>query len=360
MNIRTKFLAVTTSTLLGAAVLSCGSNEELTKSTPSTPIQVQVAQATAVEAHELQVSGVVKATTRRTISTRMMGHIVKFNVALGEHVSKGATLIEIYNDDLIAKKAQTEAGIRMAQANFENAQQDMQRYEQLWKSESISLKEYENMKTRFQVVSAALNQADQLKAEVEAQLNYAVIKAPFDGVVTDKHFNVGDMATPGMPLMEFESQNAYEVWSEVPASIVNQLEKGQQLSVELTDLKLELKGTLQEIASSSINTAGQYSIRATLDQVPSTVLSGMYAKISFTHNQDDLKSILIPKSALVRYGQLEGVFTISNQNTALLRWLKLGQVKGDSIEVLSGLSAGESYIISSASKLENSVAVSVQ
>ena len=290
----------------------------------------------------------------------MMGHIVKFEVALGEKVSKGQTLVEIYNDDLVAKKAQTEAGIAMAEASFENAQKDMQRYDQLYASESVSQKEYENMKTRFQMTEAGLKQAKQLKAEVEAQLNYVIIKAPFTGVVTDKHFNVGDMATPGMPLMEFESQKAYEVWSEVPASIVNSIEKGLKVSVELADLNSQVSGTVVEIATSSVNTAGQYSVRVALDKVPSKVLSGMYAKLRFSEDKDELKGVYIPKSAVVNYGQLKGVFTISNQNTALLRWLKLGQTQGDSIEVLSGLSAGESYILSSASKLENSTAVTVQ
>ena len=70
--------------------------------------------------------------------------------------------------------------------------------------------------------------------------------------------------------------------------------------------------------------------------------------------------VLIPTEALVKNGQLSGVYTVSQSNTALLRWLRLGRVYGNKVEVLSGLSALESYIISAEGKLFNGAKISIQ
>ena len=76
--------------------------------------------------------------------------------------------------------------------------------------------------------------------------------------------------------------------------------------------------------------------------------------------QEKTNVVLIPVDALVTKGQLSGVYTVSESNTALLRWLRLGRTFGDQIEVLSGLSANESYIISADGKLYNGVNVTIQ
>ena len=88
----------------------------------------------------------------------------------------------------------------------------------------------------------------------------------------------------------------------------------------------------------------------------------MYATVLFPveKTQQENQQILVPKEALVTKGQLSGVYTVSESNTALLRWLRLGKTYGDRVEVLSGLSADESYIVSAEGKLYNGAPVSIQ
>lgn len=89
----------------------------------------------------------------------------------------------------------------------------------------------------------------------------------------------------------------------------------------------------------------------------------MFANVSFPvadeTQSNSLTSLFIPKSALVEQGQLVGIYTLA-ENKALLRWLRIGKEVGDQVEVLSGLSAGESYIVSSEGRLYNGVAVTVR
>ncbi|WP_368662394.1 hypothetical protein [Zobellia laminariae] len=98
-----------------------------------------------------------------------------------------------------------------------------------------------------------------------------------------------------------------------------------------------------------------------LDASDSKILSGMYATVQFpVARKANASAIMIPTEALVEKGQLTGVYTISQSGTALLRWLRLGRVFGDKVEVLSGLSQEEQYVVSSEGKLFNGVKVSVQ
>jgi hypothetical protein len=89
----------------------------------------------------------------------------------------------------------------------------------------------------------------------------------------------------------------------------------------------------------------------------------MFATVQFPLEKSEKStnnSVRVPLDAIVTQGQLSGIYTVSQSNTALLRWLRLGQAFGDEVEVLSGLNSDESYIVSAEGKLFNGVKVSVQ
>ena len=102
-------------------------------------------------------------------------------------------------------------------------------------------------------------------------------------------------------------------------------------------------------------------VKVVLMETDSNLLSGMYATIQFPVERKETESaIMIPLEAVVENGQLSGVYTVSQSNTALLRWLRLGRIIGNEVEVLSGLSADEQYIIKTEGKLYNGVSISIQ
>jgi hypothetical protein len=101
-------------------------------------------------------------------------------------------------------------------------------------------------------------------------------------------------------------------------------------------------------------------VKVLLDASDANILSGMYATVQFPIVQENSKAIMIPNDALVYNGQLTGIYTVSQSNTALLRWLRLGRTVGDKVEVLSGLSADEEFIVSAEGKLYNGVKISLQ
>ena len=133
---------------------------------------------------------------------------------------------------------------------------------------------------------------------------------------------------------------------------------------QTTDL---LAGKVSEISGSAKNTGGQYLVKVTLNATDKAILSGMFVNVQFPiankpKTETTIKSdkVMVPESALVKQGQLTGIYTIANGKTAILRWIRTGKSFGNQVEVLSGLSSDEQYIVSAEGKLFNGAKVSVQ
>ena len=176
-----------------------------------------------------------------------------------------------------------------------------------------------------------------------------------------KFIKAGDMANPGKPLLEVEAPGKYQVLTLVPESEITKIKQGMEVQVSLNTLNENVPGEVIEVSSSSKNTGGQYHVKVSLSETSAPILSGMYATVKFPiAGENQSGATLIPLEAVVQKGQLSGVYTVSESNTALLRWLRLGRTYGDKVEVLSGLTADESFIVSANGKLYNGAKISIQ
>lgn len=309
----------------------------------------------------LTASGSIQAAQSANLSTRMMGFVTKTPVNIGDKVKEGQLLVAINNSDLTAKLSQINASITEATAAFTNAEKDYNRYKNLYAENSASQKEFDDMTAHYNMAKARLEGAKEMKNEIESQFAYVNIRAPFSGVITNKFVNEGDMANPGMPLIALESPNGFEVMARVPESEISKIKSGTTVNVFVKSINQTVNGKVTEVSSSAKNTGGQYLVKVALDKTDVSILSGMFVTVQFpTDVQEKTESVLIPTEAIVKNGQLSGVYTISEENTAILRWLRLGRTFGDKVEVLSGLSSDETYIISADSKLYNGAKVTIQ
>lgn len=310
----------------------------------------------------ITTSGKIEAKNSVNLSTRMMGYITKINVKVGDKVKKGQLLLSINNSDLVAKRAQINARISEATAAFDNVKKDFDRFTALYKDNSASQKELDDMTAHFNMAKARLEGAKQMKSEINAQFSYANIRSPFSGVVTSKFVNIGDMANPGMPLLEVESPKSFQVKTLIPESEISQIKMGTKVDVLVKSLGKTIAGKVSEISTSAKNTGGQYLVKIALDKTSEKILSGMFTSVQFPieKNSNTSSLVLVSTDALIHKGQLSGVYTVSQSDTALLRWLRLGRTYGDKVEVLSGLTTDEKYIISAEGKLYNGAKITIQ
>jgi RND family efflux transporter MFP subunit len=343
-------------------ITSCSSDKKKVSTDNSPAVQVNVSKvALNSKGQFLSVSGKIKAVNSADLSTRMMGYVTKASVNVGDKVKKGQLLISINNTDLQAKKGQINAGITQAKTAFNNAEKNYNRFKSLFASNSVTQKEMDDMTANYEIAKAGLESANQMKNEINAQFEYANITAPFSGVITSKNIEVGDMANPGMSLISVETPGDFEVIAMMPESEITEINKGTEVVVLVKSINKSLKGKVEEVSTSAKNTGGQYLVKINLEKTDATILSGMFATVQFpVDKKKSSESILIPADAIVANGQLSGIYIVSESNTAMLRWLRLGRAYGDQVEILSGLNADESYIISADGKLFNGVKVSVQ
>lgn len=343
-------------------IVSCG-KKETTSIVDNTPqIKVAISKVSMNNSSPfLSVNGKIQASKSATLSTRMMGYVSQVHVKVGQNVKKGELLISINNEDLKAKQAQVNAEIVKAKTAFANAEKNYKRFKNLFESNSITQKEMDDIAVHFQMAKSSLEVAKQMKKEINAQFEYSNIKAPFSGVITSKNIESGAMANPGMPLLSMEIPNNFEVIAMVPESEIIQIKDGDKVNVIVNAIHKTIPGIVTEISTSAKNTGGQYLVKINVTQKSTSILSGMFATVQFPLEKNTKNTmVLIPNKALVKKGQLSGVYTVSEMNTAVLRWLRIGRTYGDKVEILSGLNASESYIISAEGKLYNGAKITIQ
>ncbi len=358
-----KHIYITIAITLSILITSCGSDHKAPIAESMTPVAVQVSSVQADGNNPfVTASGKIEATNSASLSTRMMGFVDKIYVKVGDKVRKGQLLIAINNTDLQAKRAQINANITKATAGFKNAEKDYNRFKNLFADNSASQKEMDDMTAHYEMAKAGLEASNQMKNEINAQFAYVNIRAPFTGVITNKFIEVGDMANPGAPLVAVESPKKFKVTAMVAESDISQIKSGTKVSVLVKSMNKTITGKVAEVSTSAKNTGGQYLVKVALDKTDTNILSGMFATVQFPVEKKitTVSMVLVPTSAIITYGSLKGVYTVSQQNTAILRWLRLGKTYGDKIEVLSGLNSEEQYIVSADAKLFNGAKVAIQ
>jgi RND family efflux transporter MFP subunit len=321
-----------------AIIASCGEKKE-TKTQETINVELASTGSTIGEGF-VSASGKIEAENSANLSTRMMGYVTSVNV-----------------------KGQVNASIIQAQAAYNSAKKDYDRFKTLFSQQSASQKELDDMTTRYEMAKAGLEAAKEMRNEINAQFSYSNISAPFSGTVTNTFVKEGDMANPGMPLVSVEGGGRLQVMAMVSENVISYIKVGMPVKVDIKSMDKLVEGNVAEVSLSAKNTGGQYLVKINLKAIDKQILSGMFVNVQFPVASNEMiknqeqASIWVPETALVKEGQLTGVYALGHENTAILRWVRLGKKSNGLVEILSGLSAGEQYITKANGKLYNGVKV---
>ena len=320
----------------------CGKHvEEASAPGPSGPPMVVQVAAVAVQPlwDEEEVVGNVEAAQRAVLAAKVTGVIDAIKVAPGARVTRGQILASIDAREIKAR-------LDSAEAARDQAQKDYVRIEKLLKSGSSTRQEFDAATTRLRTADAVL-------VEARTMLQYTEISAPFDGVVTRKLVEVGDLATPGKPLLEMENSSLLRFECEIPEALVDRISMGAGLPVTIDAAGATLTGKVSEIAPSA--SAGSRTFLVKLDLPPAEKLrAGQFGRVRVPVREHP--AVLVGEGAVVRRGQIESVFVVE-EGMARLRLVKTGRQMNGRVEVLSGLSGGERVVVHDAHLLKDGAAV---
>jgi RND family efflux transporter MFP subunit len=354
-------ISIITLSLTALLLTNCGNKEKKAQENNAPAVAVTLNKVdTNNSKTTITSSGKIEASQSAILSTRLMGHTEKILVAVGDKVSKGQLLLKINSADLLAKKAQVTSQINASNSALANAKKDFDRYTNLYQKQSVSKKELENIATRYEMAKSNHEAAQEMKKEIESQLDYTFIKAPFSGVITQKFTNEGNMANPGMPLLSIENSKHLEVTTLISEADIHNISLDSKTEITIKSINKSVEGEIVSISNSSSKSGGQFSVKINLQNTDSKILAGMYANVQIETKEKIANKVFIPLTAVVQKGQLSGVYTVSSSDTAILRWLRLGKKTANKVEVLSGLNTDEKYIINASGKLYNGVKVSIQ
>lgn len=347
----------------GSLLLSCGSKGDENGSdknlNEAVPVTVSKAGLSG-QGETISISGQLTSEHSAAISTRMMGYITKMQVKIGDNVRAGQLLFAIQSADIQAKGGQISANIAAADAALANAKKDYERFKILHQQNSATDKELENITLQYKAAEAQAQAARHMRTEVNANMDYANVTAPFSGTITQKLMDVGNLASPGMPVLMLESNGTLQAMATVTEDQIKYIRSGMHISVTIDANGRTINGIISQISKSSVATGGQYLIKVDL-QNSNELLSGMYVHLVIPVSGDTknqvTESVWIPKNSLVQQGDLIGIYTIGANHTATLRWLRTGKSTSTQIEVLSGLATGETYISNTDSRLWNGAKV---
>ena len=293
-----------------------------------------------------------------------MGRITNIFVKTGDRVNKGQLLASVWDEDIKAKRAQADAMIAEAEGAYATAQKDYDRFNNLYKQQSATAKELDNVTLQYNSAKARVAAARQMRSEVNANLSYSSLTAPFSGVVTQKLAEAGSIANPGMPILTIEQDGILQVSASIAESDISNIHLGDVANIQIKSTGKFFDGKIIQINPSSQFTGGQYIVKIS---IPATakkdIYAGMFAGVSIPvkdTRQVKNDAVLVPSSAIINRDELTGIYTVGVNNTALLRWIRLGKNYGDKVEVISGLSKNEKFIRSSESKLYNGAPVVVK
>jgi RND family efflux transporter MFP subunit len=331
--------------MCGAFLLLAGCHQA-PESSVAEKLPLAMVRAKTIETGKYQqkdeVAGTVRSKMRAAIEAKISGRIEKMLTTVGREVAAGELLAELDAKEIKARHDQ-------AVTVREQALLESKRYAALIQEKAITEQEYETVQSRYRI-------AESQAAEAATMLSYTKVTAPFAGVITRKLADVGDLASPGRPLLEIEDPRALRLEADVPEGLLDKIRMGDKLLVHVSSVTNLFEGVVSEIAPVADPNSRTFPVKLDLAPLPG-LRAGQFGRVSIPVGIAE--SLFVPSSAVVQRGQLDLVFVIQS-NKAVLRIVKTGKRSNNEVEVLSGLEAGESLAIEGAAPLVNGQPVEVK
>ncbi len=302
------------------------------------PAGTEVIEVTVLERERFETAvGEIQPVHQATVAAKILARVVEVNVKSGQAVSQNETLVKLDDQELQARMQQMLAAKDSASAQLEKAQSEFSRAEKLLSNRAISQSEYDSAETNLKTSRADFERATRAIEESKVLLSYAMILAPFDGIVIEKLVDPGDIVTPGQALLSIYDPTQMQLVASVRESLAQSLRVGQTLNASLDSLNLQCLATVSEVVPAADSATRTFQVKVT-GPCPAGVYSGMFGRLQIPLEQESI--LVIPKTAVKRVGQLTMVEVVENNHLSR-RSVELGREIDGQWEILSGLRVGE-------------------
>ncbi|MGP1676701.1 MAG: efflux RND transporter periplasmic adaptor subunit [Burkholderiales bacterium] len=284
--------------------------------------------------------GVVEAVKQSTVAAQISGRVVAVNFDVGDRVKKGQVIVRIDPAEVNQGYAASQAQIAQAQATLRNAKAQFERTQRLVEQKFMSAAAMDKVQADYEAAKAQLAVAEAGGGQAAATRGYATVTAPYSGVVSARHVELGEMAVPGKPLMTGFDPGELRVTASMPQRELDAVRKLASASVEFPALNKRVHASKVSILPAADAQTHTTQVRLDLPPGIEGLYPGMFARAYFVVGR--LKKLLIPASAVARRSEVAGAYVVGDKGEIHFRQLRLGvAADGEEVEVLAGLVPGE-------------------
>lgn len=303
------------------------------------PFEVVTAERREV-INEQVFDAVIEAVHQSTVSAETSGRVIEINYDIDDYVPKGAILLRLTDTKQRADLKQAIAAEEEAKARHREAKARFERVQGLFTKKLVSKQELDQAAADLKAAAARWQLAKAGVEKAREELQETVVRAPYSGVVVERHVELGEAASPGQPLMTGLSLENLRAVSALPQSLIEAVRTYGQASVIVSSpgngrIPAE-KLTLTPYADPYTHT---FRVRIRLPHGDHGLYPGIFVKVAFVTGKE--QRLLIPAKAVAYRSEVRGVYVVDQQGHVSLRQVRVGRTRGEHVEVLAGLSPGE-------------------
>jgi RND family efflux transporter MFP subunit len=292
---------------------------------------------------EYEVDGVVEARRQATLSAEVAGKIESVNFDVDDKVEKGAVVIRIRDLEHRARLQKARAALAEARANLVEVKLRHERSEDLLKKKLIAQSAFDQVSAGLKAAQARVDSAQADLAQAEEQLDHTVVRAPYGGVVVQRHVEPGESIRPGQPIMTGYAPEHLRVSASVPQSIIASLRQRREARVLLLEDGSSLP--VERITIHPFANPQNHGFPVRLDLSPGhrQLYPGMLVKVAV--GIGEISRLLVPRQALVSRSEVNALYLQRTDGRLSFRQVRPGNQYGDRVEILAGLEAGEIVVL---------------
>jgi RND family efflux transporter MFP subunit len=350
--------------------MTAGCSKSKVKDEVKVPVQVTTANLGDV-VQLLAYSGEIQAENEVKLFAKIPDRIERFYVDIGSRVTAGSPVAKIYAQTLEQGVRQAEGGLTAAKAQEANLSAEFIRGEKLFKENAMSKQQYDAVRTQFEAAQAQRQQAEAVLASIRDQLEETMVKAPISGVVGERYYDAGDMASPAMPLVRIVQMERVKLILQAAEQDLGRLAVGQETKIRVKSYPdLVFKGNIWKISPVLDPMTRMAMVEVMVPNPGYKLKPGMFAEAEVITGV--LRQVLtVPRYTTIENTSMETVggkdrvvknyfvFVVGDSGKVMQRPLDVIYVNQVNIAVKSGIKQGETIVVSGQNNLRDGMAVTV-
>ncbi len=300
----------------------------------------------------LLMNGTIAPYEKALVTARVAGIVQNISVENGKTIQAGQTLAVLESDAYQNAVELNQAVLSKAETQLSITRSDHERVQVLYDHGAVSEKEFQDLTAALKIAEADYAAASAALTNSQRDLQHTIITAPISGIAVNRNVSLGQMLSPGYPLLEVENISSVYVDVEVRAEDINLIQPGKAARVLVSALgDQSFTGTVATVNPSASAAGRVYAARIKLDNPGYSLKPGMFAEVYINTGQSEQVMVIPQKALISRQGQYYVFITEGEQ--VKLQLVEIGAIIQEQVEIKKGLTVGQQVVVSNVNKLKD-------